>query len=192
MMSYVRLCRAFARSKASAPSAVRRFAGILMLLFLPLLFAGCGYHIAGKGGKMPGDIKTLSIPVFVNLTSKPEVESALTSAFVTELVTSVGIAELEEAEAVMYGTITSYSLTPVSYTKSDVNQEYRLTVAISVSIVKKDTGTVLWEDPAITDYEDFTVNIADVSATREAEDQALKKLAKDTSRNVKEKLLEGF
>lgn len=177
---------------ATAPSAISRFAGIVIFLFLPLLMAGCGYHIAGKGGKMPGDIKTLSIPVFANLTAKPEVESALTSAFVTELVTSVSIAGFEEAEAVMYGTITSYSLTPVSYTKSDVNQEYRLTVAISVRIEKKDTGKILWEDPAITDYEDFTVNIADVSATREAEDQALRKLARDTSRNVKEKLLEGF
>lgn len=184
--------QAFQGSKASAPSAMRFLAGIVALFFLPLLLAGCGYHIAGKGGKMPGDIKTLSIPVFVNLTSKPEVESALTSAFVTELVTSVAIVEPQEAEAVMYGTITSYSLTPVSYTKSDINQEYRLTVAISISIARKDTGRILWEDPAITDYEDFTVNIADVSATREAEVQALRKLAKDTSRNVKEKLLEGF
>ncbi|MEK7679949.1 MAG: LPS assembly lipoprotein LptE, partial [Deltaproteobacteria bacterium] len=112
--------------------------------------------------------------------------------FVAELVTSVGIAELEEAEAVLYGTIASYSLTPVSYTKSDVNQEYRLTVVISVRIEQKDTGKILWEDHAITDYEDFAVNISNVSATREAEEQALKKLAKDTSRNVKEKLLEGF
>lgn len=191
-MMPVRLSRRFQRPKAIGRSAVLRLASLVIFLFAPLLFAGCGYHIAGKGGKMPGDIKTLSIPVFANLTAKPEVESALTSAFVTELVTSVGIAELEEAEAVLYGTIASYSLTPVSYTKSDVNQEYRLTVVISVRIEQKDTGKTLWEDPAITDYEDFTVNISDVSATREAEEQALKKLAKDTSRNVKEKLLEGF
>ncbi len=192
MMPSVRLRHASAGMAASPPSVIRHFAGIVMLLFIPLLMAGCGYHIAGKGGKMPGDIKTLSIPVFANLTAKPEVESALTSAFVTELVTSVSIAGFEEAEAVMYGTITSYSLTPVSYTKSDVNQEYRLTVAISLRIEEKNSGKILWEDPAITDYEDFTVNISDVSATREAEDQALRKLAKDTSRNVKEKLLEGF
>ena len=192
MMRHVRLSRHFQRPKAIERSAVLRLASLVIFLFVPLLFAGCGYHVAGKGGKMPGDIKTLSIPVFANLTAKPEVESALTSAFVAELVTSVGIAELEEAEAVLYGTIASYSLTPVSYTKSDVNQEYRLTVVISVRIEQKDTGKILWEDHAITDYEDFAVNISNVSATREAEEQALKKLAKDTSRNVKEKLLEGF
>lgn len=172
------------------PSMGRSLA--LLTILIAFVFSGCGYHIAGKGGRMPGDIKSLSVPVFRNATSKPDIESIITSAFVTELVTTVHITGATEADAVMEGVIKSYLLTPVSYTKSDVNQEYRLTVVLGVRIVAPTTGKVLWEDDYVTDYEDFTVNIADVSATREAEAAALRKLAKDTSRNLKERLLEGF
>ncbi|MEK7773108.1 MAG: LptE family protein [Deltaproteobacteria bacterium] len=154
---------------------------------------GCGYHIAGKGGAMPGDMKSLSIPVFTNATAKPDIESILTSAFVSEFMTTLEIKE--QSDAVMQVTIKSYTLTPVSYTRNDVNQEYRLTVALSVRLYKKEgdtPGKLLLSDEDIVDNEDYTVNISDLTATRDRETEALKKLAKDTARLTKEHILEGF
>ncbi|MBI5643331.1 MAG: hypothetical protein HY954_07635 [Deltaproteobacteria bacterium] len=160
----------------------------LSISFLFLVIAGCGYHIAGKGGKMPGDIASLYIPVFTNSTHKPDIEALITSAFVEEMVTTVKV--VDAADGIMQGVIKSYDLTPVSYTRSDVNQEYRLTVTMSVKIVKN--NTVIWEDNNISDYEDFTVTISSITATREAETAALKKLAKDTARSVKERVIDNF
>ncbi len=160
------------------------------MLFFILLLSGCGYHIAGKGGKMPGGITSLSIPVFANNTAKPDIEAPVTSAFVNEFVNTITVKDT--GEAVMKGVIKSYSLTAVSFTKSDVNQEYRLTVAMSVKIVRDGTGEVLWEDDNIADYEDFTVNIGDVTATKEAETSALKKISRDTARAMKERILDDF
>jgi hypothetical protein len=65
-------------------------------------------------------------------------------------------------------------------------------VVISVRIVLKADGRVLWADDNIVDYEDFVVDTGDVTATEEAEITALKKLAKDTARLVKERMLEDF
>jgi outer membrane lipopolysaccharide assembly protein LptE/RlpB len=152
--------------------------------------AGCGYHIAGKTGKMPGGITSVTIPVFTNNTNKPDIEAALTNAFTNEFLTTVKVAD--SAPHVMEGVITSYDLRSVSFTKSDVTQEYRLTVVLSLKLHAKDDETVLWEDPKVSDYEDFFVNTLDVNATKEAEFEALKKLAKDTARTIKERMLEDF
>lgn len=152
-------------------------------------FSGCGYHIAGKGGEMPGGITSVSIPVFTNKTLKPDIESIITSAFASEFVTAVRVED--DSPSRMEGTIMSYDLTAVSFTKSDVNQEYRLTVTISLKIYDAD-GKVIWSDDGISDYEDFTVNTNDVSATRDREAAALRKLSRDTARLVKERMLEKF
>ncbi|MBI5491838.1 MAG: hypothetical protein HY893_02770 [Deltaproteobacteria bacterium] len=161
-----------------------------ILLVLLLVFSGCGYHIAGRGGKMPGGITSLSIPVFTNNTAKPDIEAPVTSAFVNEFVNTVVVKD--KGDAVMSGVIKSYSLTAVSYTKSDVNQEYRLAVVMSVKIVRQGTGEVLWEDDNVIDTEDFTVNIGNVTATKEAEDEALKKISRDTARAIKERIVNDF
>lgn len=163
-------------------------------LLLVFLLTGCGYHIAGKGGEFPGGITELAIPVFKNNTYKPEVESVMTSAFASEFITSIEVSS--KAQAVMLGEITSYERKPVSYSKSDVNQEYRLTVKLSLQLVRY-TGEnaepeVLWSDANVTDYEDYTVNTSSVTATEDAEAAALVKIAEDTARTVKERILDRF
>jgi outer membrane lipopolysaccharide assembly protein LptE/RlpB len=160
------------------------------VLLALLVISGCGYHITGKVARMPGGVESLAIPVFENRTAKPDIESDLTAAFVTELVTSVKVEGT--AGHAMYGVIKRYELRPVSYTKSDINQEYRLTVELALTIVDKSNGQIIWREDKITDYEDYTVNINDVTETTESEEAALRKLARDTARLVKERMLEGF
>src|SRR3989337_3298927 len=43
------------------------------------VLTSCGYHIAGKGGNMPGNIATLSIPFFKNRLKKHAVEQVIHS-----------------------------------------------------------------------------------------------------------------
>jgi outer membrane lipopolysaccharide assembly protein LptE/RlpB len=155
-----------------------------------LALSGCGYHIAGKGGRMPGGVVSLAIPIFVNGTSKPGIEGPMTSAFVRELLTTVEVRE--GGEAALDGVIRSYTLTPVSFTKSDVAQEYRLTVVVSLKVTRRGDPAPLWEDGNISDYEDFTVDPSDVMATNDAEEEAFAKISRDTARLVKERMLEGF
>ncbi|MDP2688609.1 MAG: LptE family protein [Deltaproteobacteria bacterium] len=162
--------------------------GYIFLLLAAFILGGCGYYIAGRGGRMPGGIERLAIPVFANETHKPDIEAAVTTAFVREMVNNVDVAP--GADAVMTGVIKSYTLTPVSFTKSDVNIEYRLTVALSLRITRD--GMELWREDNVVDYEDFTVNTSDVAATRDAERAALEKLAKDTARIVKERMVSAF
>ncbi|MBI5875727.1 MAG: LptE family protein, partial [Deltaproteobacteria bacterium] len=114
----------------------KNIACLLLLTAYCLLFTvlyGCGYHIAGKGGNMPGNIATISIPFLKNQVQKPDVETVITISLVDEFVKSgiVKVAE-EDAEAVLNGAITGYDLTPVSFNKNDVIQEYRLTIKLDI------------------------------------------------------------
>lgn len=170
-----------------------RHSGFLQALFAFVLLAwlsGCGYRVAGRAGAMPGAVQSLSIPIFSNNTGKPDIEGLLTEAFVREFMTAVKVDR--DGEAILSGVIKSYDLRAVSYTRGDVNQEYRLTVALTIKMTRKADGLTLWSDDHVTDYEDFTVNIGSVGRTEEAERAALQKLAKDTARTVKERMLVNF
>lgn len=170
----------------------------LLLLFtvccsLLTVSTGCGYHIAGKGGSMPGNVSTISIPFLKNHVQKPDIETIFTTALINEFVKS-GIAKVvdENAEAILNGAVIGYNLTPVSFNSNDVIQEYRLTIKLEINLVRKSDGKVLWEDKNITDYEDFKVNTADINATKTADLDAVKKMAGDTARLIKERMLERF
>jgi len=172
------------------PGAARKAVLYLFALIIPMLFAGCGYHIAGKSGTMPGGIKDVTIPVFVNSTAKPNIEGIISSTFVREFLTTLNVNE--NAGAVINGVIKSYSLKGVSFTNTDVTKEYRLTVIVSIILRDKKDGHVLWADNNITDYEDFRVDTADVTRTEEVEIEVFKKLSKDLARRIKERMLDGF
>jgi len=160
------------------------------LCLTALVITGCGYHIAGKSGTMPEDISDVTVPVFINSTTKPDIEGIITSAFISEFVTTVNVSK--DAASIMKGTITSYSLKGVSFTGTDVTQEYRLTVGLSLTVSDKKDGHVIWQDGAITDFEDYKVDTSDVTRTEEVEIAAFKKLSKDVARKIKERMLEGF
>ncbi|MBI5560934.1 MAG: hypothetical protein HY883_06630 [Deltaproteobacteria bacterium] len=165
----------------------------LFIFFFAISAYGCGYHTLGKGDNPAlSGINSLAIPVFKNDTYRPDVESVITTAIVDEFVNIFDVADSGRADAVLYGTVIAYELTPVSYSSKAVIREYRLTIVISIKVLRKSDGVVLWEDKNIRDYEDFTVDTDALMATKDAERSALVKISSDTARLVREHMLEGF
>src|SRR3990170_6131834 len=165
---------------------------VILAFIAAALAAGCGYRVAGKSGgkEFIEGVGTVSVPMFENITGATDVESVVTSAIVIELINAVKVGA--DADAVLKGVIRSYKIAPVSFTRSDVASEYRLTVVMSIKFVKISDGTVIWHDDNMSDYEDFTVNTSDVSATKDAELAALRKIAKDAARLLRERVGAGF
>lgn len=159
-----------------------------ILVIFALMVAGCGYHVAGRGTKIEG-IDRLAIPVFKNSTQKPDIESIITTAVVDEFVNIVEVVETDVADAVLNGRVLSYELKPISYSERDVVEEYRLSVLFSFELVSQPHGRVLWRDN-ISDYEDFQIDSTSVTGTKQKELDAFKKIARDTARLLKERILE--
>ncbi len=171
---------------------------LLLIFFISMAMAGCGYHVSGgkaggggSGGKLPGGAKTLSIPYFVNNTARAGVEAVITDALVMEFKNIAEITD-SEPEARIDGAVTRYELVPVAFTSTDIVQAYRLYITLSVTLVSTNDSSILWKERSITDFEDFSVSINNISATKEAERQAFKNMSFDTARIIKERMLEGF
>ncbi len=181
---------------------LNRFGNFLIVLCVVLLFSGCGYHVVdgpgadgaqGGGGRGAlSGIKSLSIPVFENGTRRPGVEAVISRAVVDEFVNTVEIARVGKGEARLKGRVLEYRLDPVSYGTGDIVSEYRLTVTLSIVLLRTSNGEVLWRDDSISDYEDFMVDRSSVAATKDAEHAALTEMAFKLSRLLRERILTDF
>ena len=170
-----------------------RYARLIVFLFA-LTSAGCGYHVLGGGGDEQMTAFTgldgsepLAIPFFDNRSSKPYVESVITAAFAEEFMRSVDLTA--DAATVLKGTVSAYKLRPLAFTENDIVSEYRVTVRLDL-VVERD-GEAVWGE-VVEDYEDFAVTTSSVVETKDAEAKAVRKMASDMARIVKERIVGGL
>lgn len=166
------------------------------LVFLIIILNGCGYHVMGRGEKLPNGITTISVPFFENQVKdkemvsllKSELGSIMTPPFTEELVNSGIVKVVDRGEAVLKGVIRDYTLTPLSYTRGDVVKEYRLKVVLALSIVKE--GKTLWQGEL--NYSNEFDASDDISTFRANEERALKDVAVELAKQFKERIIEDF
>jgi hypothetical protein len=125
--------------------------GLLSLLLLLALVAGCGVRYGFAGGGLPQHIRTMAIVPFDNETSSPELQREIGEHLQRELRSRLGVRDASEsrADAVVRGTIRSYELdVPVGFS-SDPNQSLssrrKLQIILDVEIIDQTTGRTLWE-----------------------------------------------
>src|SRR6266498_3463672 len=106
----------------------RLFVCMLLGFFLLPLFACAKPEMV-----LPEHIKTMSVPIFKNLTRRYGIEAEITQGIARELSQSgrVIVVTKGQADAVLLGKVIDYHVTPVSFDKKDFVTQYQLTVAIS-------------------------------------------------------------
>ncbi len=167
-----------------------KFKWVLSALCFLFLFGCAGYHVAGKGGSLPGGIQSISVPIFTNNTAKPEIESTISPPFSDELIKTGLVKVRSESEGTLKGTIKEYTLSSISFDPQDKVKKYRLTVVIDLVLVESSSEKVLWEGIGLRDSEEFLAPDDRISDTNE--DAALNKIATDLAKLFKERVLEGF
>ena len=143
--------------------------GILITLIgLILVCQSCTYHLSLDGASIPPNLKTIRVDFFEN--TAPLVINTLSQQFTEALkdrirsTTSLSIVRLGEADAVMSGSITDYSIAPVSISATPSNVvpragASRLSITVNVKYVF-DADKKLSFEQSFTKYEDFTGDIA--------------------------------
>ena len=109
-------------------------AGLLLLTV-----SSCGYKLVGGKGIYGGDITSVSLPAFKNITYEPHVSLYVTDAFSQELLT-IGLFELNkpDSDAYLEGTIKRIIILPTSMNSSGVVIEKTATTEVDLSLYKKD------------------------------------------------------
>ena len=108
------------------------------LLLLTLLFLnGCGYHLIGTGSTLPDHLKTLSIPVFTNSSTQPEIHRELTSSIINAFITDgrVKVARKGKADMVMKGNLVHYELKTVSFNSNNFATGYIVILGVDVEVI---------------------------------------------------------
>jgi hypothetical protein len=171
----------------------RRAAGCAVVL-AALAAGGCGYHLSGRASTLPQGVRTIGIPIFVNRTSRPELEQRVTEHIIDEFTTRgrLRIVPGEDgAQAILQGEILSYTVTPVVISELGRATRYEIRITARVRLSQVATETVLWEDDHFLFKQQYDVP-ADPQAFVDQEIVAIDDVATDFARSVVTSILEGF
>jgi outer membrane lipopolysaccharide assembly protein LptE/RlpB len=156
-----------------------------------VMVGGCGYSLRAT---LPGNFKTVHIPVLENRTQEPGIEDFVTQALTTALVNS-GVAKIarnaEQADAILEGQIVEYSLTSLAFNSASNVTQYRLQIGLSLTLRDREKNEVVWRQERIEDRADFPVS-GPVTATLAREDLALRRAAQEIARAIVSLAFEGF
>jgi hypothetical protein len=156
-------------------------------IFLALLtVTGCGYRV---GSLLPKDIKTIYVPMFINNTPEPELESIVTNGIIQEFILDGTLKTSEESDAdtILIGEIIDYRREPLRYSSDEVTTEYRLLIAVKLTFKDLRRNELILENPRVEGYSTFFVG----SSLPESERQNLPLVVKDLAHHVVEKVVEG-
>ncbi|HOJ43743.1 MAG TPA: LPS assembly lipoprotein LptE, partial [Syntrophorhabdaceae bacterium] len=86
---------------------------VLCVLFLSL--TSCGYELVKEKGIYGGEIRSVYVPVFKNMTYEPHISQYLTDSFTRQLL-SMGILQVNKRDAETYieGILKSIKMAPSS------------------------------------------------------------------------------
>lgn len=159
-----------------------------------LIFHGCGYHLKGGGNRLPGDITAIAILPFTNNSIEADMETLVSSALFEEFSKTrrLKIVSEGEAHAVLSGVITSMTNRPVSFSSSDVVTQYRLSITLDVSFVRKGEEKAVWKGKGLSEIMDYSAVAGDVDSTENNRTEAKRALAREVASLIYDRIFEGF
>lgn len=168
---------------------MKTFHVIFLVFFAVFCLAGCvGYRL---GSTLPSDIKKVYVPVFANKSGEPLIENQATAATIAELQTdgTLQVVNAENADVVLDCTLTSISLNPLRYDRSDPTKanEYRMTLAASCVLKRVRTGEIVTETSAIGE-----ATFPFVGNLTSAKQSAMPRAAEDLAKRIVEKVVEAW
>lgn len=162
---------------------------------LLLLLAGCGYHVAGHDSKLPTDLHTLAVPVFVNGSQTYRIEQDLTSAVVREFITRthyhVVSREDHSADATLRGTVLYAAVGPLTLdSRTGRVATVLVQVGIKATLTDKD-GKVLYENPSYVFREQYQIS-SSASSFFEEQSPAMRRMSRDFASALVTDVLEAY
>jgi outer membrane lipopolysaccharide assembly protein LptE/RlpB len=154
----------------------------LLLLALAVALGGCGYTLRGT---LPAHIQTISVPIFRNRTQEPGIESVITRAVVEGFSTNgrLRVAGREQADAVLDGEVTGYTIASVAFDRDANVRLYRLIVTVNLRLRDLRENTVLFQQDNVREQADFRVQDV-VSQTISREETAVRVAAAEIGRAI--------
>ena len=169
---------------------MRQRLGGLALALAAVALGACGYSFRGT---LPSHVRTVAVPIFLNRTSEPGVESIITRAVVQAFSTNgrLQVVRLADADAVLEGEVTSYGVSAIAFDNTLNVQQYRLVVVLNLRMRDVRRNDVLFQQNGVVEQADFRIQ-GPVSATIAREETALGQAAGEIARSIVSLTLDRF
>lgn len=177
-----------------AAFAAWRAAAVSVAVVGALGAAGCGYSLVGRGSTLPATVRVIRFQTFANATSRVGVEQRVSSEVARELATRGRFevrADAREADAELSGAVTQFDLYAVAFDEQGRAKEYQVAITAKVSLKTLPDEKVLWENPAYTFRENYTLP-ASAASYVDRENEAIDRVAERFAASLVSSVLEGF
>jgi Lipopolysaccharide-assembly len=172
-----------------------RYAILALVVALWSAGSGCGYHTSGHAVRLPSDVHTIYVPMFVNITQTFRVEQVMTAAVVQELRsrTNFRVVTSNEgtADATLKGIVNYTANSPLTYDSVTGRISSSLiTVGMKVSLVSN-SGKTLWDNPNYTYREQYQVS-RDTTSFFDESNPAFLRVARAFAKSLVSNILEAY
>jgi len=164
-----------------------------LLILLSGLVTACGYRFAGSGA-FPEGVNTIYVEVIENRTSKTGAERIVTNQLIFEFSRrreNSLVSKLDEADAILKGSINSIRTQTISRVDSEVANEREVTMTVDLKLIKRDGGAVAWAANGLSDREAYDVLDSKIETDRN-EEQAIRRLSERISERIFNRLTDDF
>jgi outer membrane lipopolysaccharide assembly protein LptE/RlpB len=161
-----------------------------------LALTACGYGLVGSANKLlPPTVKTISVPAFVNKTTRVELEQRVTQAVADEFV-SRGRLRLvsvpKDADVILRGSIDSFGIFPIAFNQQGRATQYQISITANIELLDhRADDKVLWKNDQYRFTENYQVNVEATDAF-DQETRAIREIAVRFAESLVTNLLEGF
>ena len=159
-----------------------------------LVLAACGYRMGG----MPCEeamqpVRNIAVPLFGNRSLVPRAENVFTEAFREQIqdLPCFSLSSGGEADGLLKGTILSINTYTVAVNQDFLAVEYGMRAILSVSLVQRSDGKVLWRSSKVEEEVKFHA-VADAQIFQDNHREALVKLSWKMAERVLDQLSLGF
>jgi outer membrane lipopolysaccharide assembly protein LptE/RlpB len=162
-------------------------------MLLVVVLAGCGYQLSGQAGTIPGNLQSLSVPMFTNATIVPGLEQLITRAVRTQLQRDgrVRLGTEASSAAQLRGAVTRYGLAVLATDPSDFILEYRAEVEVHVMVEDRQQRQTLLDQKLVI-ITDYVVSSSQIVPNEIARERAMQAAARETGERVVSLLLDQF
>lgn len=153
------------------------------------------YKPAGRGDALPNHIKTLAIPPFQNPSLRYKVEQRFTSAMVDEVLRRARslnvVSTAEGADAVMIGTIKTFSFRPVLLEDRGRARLFEIIIVASLTVRDQIRNKIIFDNQNLVFRDEYEIS-GDPQTFFSEEGPAVDRVARDFAKSVMTTILEGF
>ncbi len=155
----------------------------------------CGYHVGGQADLVPKSVQTISIPAFSTFTTRYKLVDTLPQQIGREFIARTRfriVNDPSQADAVLHGNLNLVQVFPViSDPTSGKATSIQVTVVVTVSLVERSTGRVLYSRPNMAFRQNYDVAV-DPHQFFDESGPALDRLSRDLARDIVSSIVENF